>query len=164
MTWTLIEFSGAKPHLSSAALCSPVIDDLDIRVGGQSRCTQLEPGAVHIDQGGAMLVDRTYQTVTFDGLELRVPTTELAYFLQELRAAQVRETNDIQYYKLHGWLHVVVLTPEQRDACITAWEIQLVATQADAIEEQLRFEEALRGCPGRQDMVTKGGLTPRVYH
>lgn len=153
-TWTMVSFTAAKPHIAPLRLTVPIIDDLDIRGGGQSRVDALRSGALYIDHGGPMSAQRKYIFADVDGLKLAVPAAELAQFLRELKLAELRLTNDIPYFKLHGYVHAIVLTPAQRDSLMASWEASMWEVRADALANKLRLE-AIVGNPGDVELSYK---------
>lgn len=118
---------------------------------------------VVIDRGGVMMVSRTLQTVDVDGLSISVPTTELLAFLAQLEAA---EPVSPDFYEVRGALHVIVLTGLQRLALLDAWRRLEAGCRAQAMEEMMRFEQALLAANQHPNIMMKGppgvlGSTPK---
>jgi hypothetical protein len=125
-----------KPHAVADGLVEDIRVDIERRYtapvlnvvdkDGQEMC---------MDRGGSMMVDAQWVDVPVEGSVFRVPVRDVQEFYIALLQARHRLTPSGQpYYKLHGWIHCIVFTPEQREAVLAAW--------ADGMKEYVAFAEA----------------------
>lgn len=116
-------------HVVCGALRVAMIADLRKRTLDEGRTfeiTKLEhlnarppkPSTVHVffDLGGLMYTNAPREIVDVQGLRLRIPSDNVASMISNLDALPERRfANGAAYYKLHGFMRAIVLTPTQRD-------------------------------------------------
>lgn len=134
MTWTRLILAQwqAKTHFVPPEYADAVIDDInakypddigippveEIPVNGGSATNAYgnrESGitAAGIDTPGMVYRDRTWWRGVLDnGMEVTWPHSDHKHFVDKVRSAKPYPGG---YYKLHGWIHCIVLTPDHRD-------------------------------------------------
>lgn len=107
MTWRALRFYGAKNHIVPSHLVQEIIDDLLAR---KCELESSEPiTECGIDQPGMLAVGRPCVSFDLNGLEIDMPCEDVATFLLHTDGYKLRGN----YYKVHGWLTCVVMTPAQ---------------------------------------------------
>jgi hypothetical protein len=123
--WVHVIFHDAKGHYLPAPLIRLVTRDLERR-GSRVRCWK-RVSALALDLPGFALVNESWQAVYLGRLKVEFPCIDFGDFLQRLAALPPRVGARGQtYYKLHGWLHCIVLTAAHRQALIRAMQPQVV--------------------------------------
>lgn len=141
--WHLLAFHGAKWHVCPEELVRHIMDDLEVR-GCSGTVARTRVQDFCLDHGGPLWMGRSYQEVEIDGLRIEVPVAELAAFVAQLRRLPPREINDRPYYKLHGYVHCIVLTPAQRDALLQTWTRALQTVEVQAVVDRLETRRCLQ--------------------
>lgn len=112
--WRFIRFEGAICHTVPVELEAGIVDDL-VRRDCDLHSVQPVTGS-SIDIPGPVCVDRPWETFDVDGLSLDIPCEDVEALADYLGGLQVRHTRDNEpYYKMHGFMRCLVLTPIQRD-------------------------------------------------
>ncbi len=98
-----------------------------------------------IDRGGAMLMSAKWVAVEIDGTIIEVPVRDIECFYMRLMEAPARiiPGTHCGYYKMHGELHAIVLSPRQRKVLLKAWSLEMHAHVKVAREERERFTAAI---------------------
>lgn len=146
MSFTLLFMSEVKPHLIADEVWQPTIENLQDRFGpGQTKAI-VRSGVFCLDMGGAMLKDAVWVPVDLGRLTLEVPARDVEYFFRCLCEAPQRVGGA---YKLHGRLHAVVLTTEQRRRLLVTWgqdlEKWISVAKAETQELERRLARAQLG-------------------
>lgn len=154
--WAWVEHPGYKGHYCPRKLAAPLLAELGNRRnrdyperGGDGKIEPISEGG--IDLPGMIMVDRPIEKIKIDTFTLSMPSQDFHEFFRELKFVHKRAFADGQeYYKIHGWLQCVVLTPEQRDLVLQA--------MADMLPDVLRRgEEADKEFSRRMRELNKGG-------
>lgn len=132
MSFTLLFMSEVKPHLVANEVWADTVDDLQARFGGNESRAMVRSGVFRLDLGGSLMQDAVWVSVPLGRLTLEVMARDVGYFFDRLREAQPRQGGA---YKLHGRLHAVVLTTEQRRKLLIAWGQDIDKWKAVAAEE-----------------------------
>lgn len=141
--WVLYFANGWKGHFCPASLLPGLMQDAGARGHGDGEFKQAHRGV--IDLPGMIMSDRTYQTIRVEGFNLDIPTEDFEYFHDELKRARARVFEDgKEYYKIHGWLHCVVFTPDQREFVLERMEELLAVAKVKAEEERNEFTRRIR--------------------
>jgi hypothetical protein len=143
------------------------MDDAQRRGHGGLRWVK-EAEEACLDQPGMVMTDRGWETFEADGLRISFPTAEFEDFYDDLRHLPRREfENRVGYYKLHGWLHCIVMTVKMRDEAV-----QIMARLLPAVRERAKAEDAewdrrieeMNKSPhlaiGQKAMIEKGLIAP----
>ena len=129
--WHRITFGQGrtKTHTAPGCLLADLIDDL--RKRGHEPAPILRPpydGDVEIeyrspvlrtrmwclDMGGMVCTDEPWITVRVDNLPIEVRACDVRDHVQRLARYEVRRfSSGRAYYKIHGWMHCIVLLPRQ---------------------------------------------------
>lgn len=97
-----------------------------------------------IDLPGMIMIDRHMRSLTIEGLEISIPSEDWANFLNMLHLLPERKFQSGEaYYKLHGYLRCLVLSPEHRQQMIAAMVGQLEDAEKEAEEDLQRFTAKL---------------------
>ncbi len=156
MSFSLTFFEdNMKPHLIPSGLGLMVCQDLWDRYKAVPLKTVIKKAdeLFRIDAGGSMLIDAEWITVRLDDLNFEVPVRDVQRFYTTLMNEKPRTLGKgrTQYFKLHGWIHAVVLTPAQRTTLLKAWGDAMPAYRERAAKENERFQRALSGVAGKED-------------
>lgn len=156
-SWVFLHVEGFKIHICPRQLFDEVYDDLITRGGGEVYSVQ---GTEEMgwDPGGMIMQDRTYQEVKIDSGRLWVASQDFSAFVARLERMPLRTfSNGKKYYKIHGWLHCLVFTPEQRDL-VLAWAKKLLPdVEKIAEQEDKEFEKRIvkiNDAPGGPHVLT----------
>lgn len=114
--WWFLTFDNAKAHLVPAELKDELIQNMEHR--GHKVCDG--PGVRKTDEGGisrggAKLATDIRMRFELPGLAFHVYATDVKFFLDSLRDAELRLELRTVYYKLHGDLQCICLLPEIKD-------------------------------------------------
>lgn len=142
--WKLVLFeSGVKAHYIPEALEKDIVDELYTRFM-QVPMTSYDKDESWYDPGGMVMEGEELLTWTFtEGISIGTRVSHFEYLLEELMESPVREVNGKQYYKLHGWMHCIVLTPEQRNFLLSELQKNLAAYQEKNMLANLEFERRM---------------------
>ena len=133
-----------KPHWLPDSLEAAICDDISERF--RAPAAQVIPRddePFRIDRGGPMLMSAEWISVDLEGTPFEVPVRDVEDFYWELKAARRGGTGRKTYYKMHGWLHVVVLTPEMRETLLAAWGGRIQEYRDRASAEADKFVHAV---------------------
>lgn len=97
----------------------------DIFERGGGDCEFTTAAEAFIDLPGMILADRKIATFFIQGFAVSFPNNEVEYFMNRLLESPERVSRDVKYYKLHGWLHCLVLTPDMRDELLLDMKMHL---------------------------------------
>jgi hypothetical protein len=144
--WVQIHLPDWKGTFISQALLTQLLKDYELRghpLHPPTLQKSVNEGA--LDRPGMCFADRKWVDVPVeDGFRLSFPNSDAEYFYDELRNLEARTfPNGEVYYKLHGWIHCVVLNLEQRMAVLRYLEANMEAIRKVAAEENARFDEAM---------------------
>lgn len=141
-SWALIQFDGFKFHFCPSELAGDLIADIEARGGPALKLEGVDHGV--IDLPGIVLANRSWEDIQIGGFTLGFPSQDFEHFMAELEYSPVRKfTSGREYHKIHGWLHCVVLTPEQRKAVLKVMAEMLPEACKRAEEENRLFLEAM---------------------
>ena len=128
MKWLRISFESALTHAVPAELAPQLIAEMSARghaiknyekAYGVENARSLGGNPKDItswsfDMGGMMAVNRPYEHVDIDGLNVDVPCEHLSLVLSRLQRLDLRRFDDgARYYKLHHWNSATVMSPAQ---------------------------------------------------
>jgi len=148
--WVFMTAEGWKHHFCPLSLLSGLLDDAYARGHEVGQTEDTMHG--HIDQPGMIMTDRTYQNILLGEFNLEIPTEDFEHFYERLKSSSLRTfSNGKEYYKLHGWLHCVVFTPEFRLSALKQMEEILPAVLIEAEKEHEEFTR-------RISAINKGGV------
>lgn len=136
--WSFLLFEYYKPHFCSNELVTDLITDIGSRDGPLIEVKSVNKGGA--DRPGMVLANRPWETIVLGEFKLEFPSQDFEYFMEELRSSSVREfISGKKYYKIHGWRHCIVVTPEQRETILQTMNEMLpgVHTRCDEAEEKL---------------------------
>lgn len=156
MIWKLALFEkGVKAHFIPSELFKDICDELYTRFTVKPFETYDKDQAWYDIGGMAMMDAKHLEWNTPGDLKFTLMADHFEYAYDELKNAEVREVNGKKYYKLHGWLHCIILTPAQRDFLLEDWEKNLQEYSQAAMMSNLEFER-------RMAEINKNGL--KVIH
>lgn len=141
-SWALVLFEGYKTHFCPSDLTGDLIADIGTRGGNVYELKETDEGGA--DLPGIVAVNRHWENILIDGFKLGFPSQDFEHFMAELESSPVRKfASGREYHKIHGWLHCIVLTPEQRIFVLKAMVEMLPMVRQRAEEENKRFLEAI---------------------
>lgn len=147
--WAFVWVTGYKPHFVPKKLVTSLVGDLTTReheeegAGEVYEVRGVETGGC--DRAGMIMVDRPYEKIKIDTFSLEFPSQDFEHFMLRLFKAPERKfQNGDRYYKIHGWLHCVMFTPEQRDLVLKAMEEMLPAVREKADAADKEFSRRMR--------------------
>jgi len=141
-SWALILFKGYKTHFCPSELVGDLIADIGARGGNAYEVRETDNGGA--DLPGIVAADRRWEDILIGGFKLGFPSQDFEYFMEELELSPVRKfASGREYHKVHGWIHCVVLTPEQRAFVLKTMAEMLPAVHQRVEEENRRFLEAI---------------------
>lgn len=111
--WGVFIFHRAKSHFIPVGLRGVIISDMEKR-----RCTlsrSLEVDSCSVCLGGARLASDMVMEFPLLGTVFKFYASDLDHYYEALRHAELRESLGEPYYKLHGDLHVLCLTPSDKE-------------------------------------------------
>lgn len=156
MSYYLVFYSGdVKPHFVPAALREHVLAEL------RRRFPQVREGhamgqrgeVIGIDRGGAVFINATQVDVPMAGSQFRIPVRDIEFYYAELLAAEPRFAGGHEFYKLHGNLHCIVLSADQRRLALYAWEQMLGAASAAAVAENIQWQRVAADLAHKPNIV-----------
>jgi hypothetical protein len=141
--WTEVSMDGWKPHVLPVTMVSDLIEDGIGRLHGFSSA---EPAiGCFLDRPGMVMVDRSYQDLSCDGLTLTIPTQDFDYFYTKLAESPTRWfASKTPYHKVHAWLRCLVVSPEQKNALLALMAARMPEVRVKATEEELEFERRMK--------------------
>jgi len=140
--WTFFLADGWKVHWCPTSLLSGLMSDAARRNHTFHEATPVKKGFV--DLPGMIMTDRTYQEFKLGEFVLSIPTEDMETFLDELEVAKIRKFEDgKEYCKIHGWLHCVVFTPDQRVTMLSEMKARLPAVKIQAKAERAEFSRRI---------------------
>lgn len=154
--WAFVWVTGYKPHFCPKKLANGLLADLSGRehdTPGDGLIFKVEgTDSGGIDLPGMCMVDRPYEEIKIDTFKLSIPSQDFTHFVRALFEAPERMFADGEkYYKIHGWMHCIVFTPEQRDMVLKAMEEMLP-------EAARKAEEADREFSRRMEEINRDGV------
>ncbi len=152
MTWRRYLFRDFIVHVVPAELADHLLADLAARGGGGAPALQdlrehqiANPATITswgLDLGGMAQEGRPLEHFTWAGLDLAVPSDQVAIIAGIVAALPVRRfAGGPDYLKLKLWRHATVMTPEQR----VELALLLAHRVAEARERAAAFEATLGG-------------------
>ena len=146
--WAAVWVTGYKVHFVPKQFVHGLIEDLTSReheeegAGEVYEVKGVESG--FCDRPGMIMTDRPIERIKIDTFPLDIPSQDFEYFMRKLIKAQERTLpTGEKYYKIHGWLHCVMFTPEQRDMVLTAMEEMLPEVRVKAEEADDEFSRRI---------------------
>lgn len=127
--WKWVVFDGAVSHMVPNELRDIIVMDLE-----QRNCPfgwEEEGKTLFLDQPGPIATARPTEKFDIDGLELEVPSEDVAHFMLDLERLPLRGGC---YYKMHGFLRCIVLTRSMRDDLLAQLKGICPAAEARAAE------------------------------
>lgn len=148
MNWTLIRLEHWKATYVSKALLPQLLQDYEAR-GYDPKVPPLfqkDVDEAGIDYPGMIMTTRTWVDISLEpGFSLGFPTMDAEDFLDDMKDLQMRRFGDgTPYYKLHGWLQCIVLTPAQLDLAIAYLRDNLKVIRENAQRENDIFTGAIK--------------------
>lgn len=144
-SWKLVLFDdGVKAHYISESLHKDILDELYARYLRKPFVEYDKDQAIY-DVGGMVMVDEEWLSwiTPPKDLQITMRVTHFQYAYDELLQLEEREVNGQKYYKLHGWLHCIVLTPAQRDYLLKQWAIQAQVIKEKSLLANLEFDKRI---------------------
>ena len=140
--WYHIWSESAKNHFVHDSLLEGLKADMEKRGHKVYKAEPTTRG--WFDLPGMIQVGRSYEKFTLDGLEFTVAAENFEYMFNELRTVHERTFVDgKKYYKIHGWLHCPVFTPEQRTTLLNYMEGEMKRVMAVAEIEHQQFVDVI---------------------
>lgn len=131
--WTIAVYELAKMQVVKKTMMPKLNQDmrnrkLETRPDDDISGIDMSNQCFVLDRPGMIMSDRTYQSINIDGLPLQIPSEDFEFFYDELQTLPERYFEDgTKYYKIHGWIHAVVLSADQKDL--------LMKTMGEMLEE-----------------------------
>lgn len=139
--WSGVMFGGFKTHFCPNELVSQLVADIISRGGEVIDIKSVTQGWA--DLPGMVLADRPWEDIQLKNFKLGFPSQDFEHFLRELNNANVRKFADgSEYYKLHGWLHCIILTPDQYVQVMLKMDEMLPAVRNRCKEADERMNKA----------------------
>jgi hypothetical protein len=141
-SWAFVLFGGYKAHFCPSNLVGDLVADIEGRGGETIEVKQVDQGGA--DLPGIVLAHRSWEDIDLGGFKLGFPTQDFEHFVAELERSSIRKfSSGKEYHKIHGWMHCVILTPEQRTTVLKAMAEMLPDVRKRAEEEDRLFLEAM---------------------
>lgn len=130
-----------KPHFVPDDLVAELRADICTRFNTvvADIAPRLAGDVIRLDLGGPMMVDAEWVGVDLDGVVFEVPVRDVSQLYLELLQAPARGRGTQGYYKLHGWIHALVLTPNQRNYVLATWARRLQEFHDKAEKEATEY-------------------------
>lgn len=144
-SWKLVLFNErVKAHFIPESLYQDIVDELYTRYL-QKPFVEYDKDQAIFDIGGMVMVDEEWLSwiTPPKDLQITMRVTHFQYAYDELLELKEREVNGKKYYKLHGWLHCIVLTPEQRNYLLQEWGKMAESIKEKALLANLEFDKRL---------------------
>lgn len=145
--WAYGENHDVVSHIIPENLLEPVLNNLYKR--GVSDITYStikendDDGKISFDLPGMIMADRHMYTVSFDGLSLNIPATDIEAMLLSLATIKNRPEIAESCYKFHGFLRCLCLTGKQKELFANALKAILPEARVIADAENALFNERL---------------------
>lgn len=142
-------------HILPENLLEPVIADLNKRGVSDISYSLIKETdkATHFDLPGMAMLDRHMHTVSFDGLSLSIPSTDIEPILLSLPKIRSRPEIAESCYKLHGHFRCICLTEKQKTLFSQALNQVLPEARAITEVENKIFNERLAGADQHNILV-----------
>ena len=141
--WVHAMFHDAIGHYIPAALVADIVADLEGR--GSSLLCWKRVQTLTLDLPGMVRVTRGWYTVKLGGVSAEFPLNDFGQFLLDLKALKPRVgKSGATFYKLHGFMHAIVLTDKQRTALIAVMEPVAEKVSEMAHAEFLAWKDRLQ--------------------
>ncbi len=144
-SWKLVLFDDrVKAHYIPESLYKDIVDELYTRYL-RKPFVEYDKDQAIFDVGGMVMQDEEWLSWITPPKDLMVTmrVTHFQYAYDELLQLEEREVNGQKYYKLHGWLHCIVLTPAQRAFLLREWGIQAQLIKEKSLLANLEFERRM---------------------
>jgi len=153
-SWAVVVFGGYKAHFCPSELVGDLIADIESRGGETMEVKETDKGGA--DLPGIVAVNRPWEDIAIGGFKLGFPSQDFEHFMGELESSPVRRfASGREYHKIHGWLHCVVLTPEQRGTVLKTMGEMLPVARERAEEANKEFLKVMdRANEGRLRVVS----------
>ena len=151
-TWYALDFNdrrvegSVKLHIVPHELVATVVADLKGR--GSPYVTQNPIAECGFDYPGMVHMDDVWYDFPLDGLVAQFSARSFEGMLKQLRELSKRTApSGLWYFKLHGYLNCLVLTPKDRVRLLDSMTSKLQEALAQAELENRRFNEAFVNRP-----------------
>lgn len=143
MNWKWIEVGGdVKAHAAPETLEEAIIYDLQYRFRSPLGVLIDDTKTFTLDPGGMAWTTQKYQEFDIDGLKISVRNHDVGHFYVIMKNLKQRESMGRPYYKVHGWLHCLVLEPKQYEELLAALDAKTDLADELASKE---VEEIIHG-------------------
>lgn len=133
-----------KPQFCPESLLPELKADMIRREGKDINFYEEDSVAAFIDLPGMIMTDRGIESIDMGGWELRIPTSDFEFFFNEITNLKRRFFSDgTEYYKIHGWMHAVVLSSADRCYILDVMKDRLEFVRYLADKEEEEFEKRL---------------------
>lgn len=112
--WTWARFDDAKPHAVHRSLVEGLIVDME----GRGCTIEAAEGidSISFDLPGPIIIGAPQRTFKVDLLKIEIPCDDVPVIYSKLCDLPARHFYDgSEYYKLHGFLRCLVMTPQQKE-------------------------------------------------
>jgi hypothetical protein len=141
-SWAAILFEGYKTHFCSSELVGDLVADIESRGGVTDKVKEVVTSGA--DLPGIVLVNSPWEEIALNNFKLCFPTQDFEHFMMELESSPLRKfSSGREYHKIHGWIHCIVFTPEQRVAVLKTMEEMLPEVRAKREEVDKEFLRAM---------------------
>jgi len=172
MTWRFIRWHGCKGQFVPQTLFGQLEADMRKRLAQHDPPEELsvdfddcdrEAEEAAIDLPGMIRMDRGWWSCDIDVGRVAFPVLNVRDLRRQLVSLPLRTFNDgTEYYKLHGWLVCLVLTPEQRDSILQALADDWDAIEAREDKELDQWRETVRVLNSHPNISVTGGFPPAM--
>ena len=141
--WTGVRSLTLKYHYCPSSLLPDLLVDLKERYGEECETKPITTGL--IDLPGMIMTDRPIEELEVDGFTLKIPSQDFEVFAGRLFKLTPRRFNSgKEYYKLHGWMQCLVLTPSQHAALLSLMDKMLPEVSKRGKEADKEFSRRMR--------------------
>lgn len=168
MTWRFIVWRGCKGQYIPPQLFKQLEDEFRERLGRHDPPEELcvdhddhdkERDEAAIDLPGMIRMDRGWWSCDLDVGRVSFPVLDVRDLRRQLVTLPLRTFKDgTEYYKLHGWLMCVVLTPQHRDVILQALKDDWDSIEVRENEEIERWKKTLDVLNRHPNISVTGGL------
>ena len=136
--WHWIILRGAKAHMVCAGLLRQLLVEMTGRDCEIESAKLVGKGGVMFDMPGMIRVDRPMEAIPFLGTTLHIPSEDIATISGQLSDLPRRMfkcadgSPGYPYFKLHGFLRCLVLTPSQRTLLLRLLQERVADAEAKA--------------------------------
>ena len=133
-SWVVLRQAGTKSHFCHRDMVADLTVDLMSRFKEEVEVRGAVQGVIELP--GMCMSDRPWEDIVVEDFKLQIPSQDFGYYRAILEKSSLRKfANGKEYYKIHGWMTCVVLSPKQREE---------VMKQMDEVAEEVdhRAEEA----------------------